>query len=68
MKRNLDGVYFRIKNEETGEFNNFCFSDLTENQMNEVMENRDIGWLKRLCVILGQTIRQIGDQLDLVAE
>lgn len=61
MKRNLDGVYFRIGTD------NICFSDLSEEQMEEVLENRSKDWLKSMCIILGQTIREIGDELDLVA-
>lgn len=37
--RNLDGVYFIIKN-ENGKFENICFSDLTEEQQDEMMEGR----------------------------
>lgn len=62
MKRNLDGVYFRIGKE------NICFSDLTEEQMYEVMEGRNKEWLKSLCVILGKTIKGIGDDFDLMVE
>lgn len=61
MKRNLDGVYFRIGTD------NICFSDLSKEQMEEVLENRSEDWLKSMCIILGQTIREIGDELDLVA-
>ncbi len=60
MKRNLDGVYFRIGTD------NICFSDLSKEQMEEVLENRSEDWLKSMCIILGQTIREIGDELDLV--
>ena len=59
IKRNLDGVYFRIGAE------NICFSDLTEEQRYQMMENRSEEWLKSLCNTLADTIRKIGDQLDL---
>lgn len=62
MRRNLDGVYFRIGKE------NICFSDLTDEQKINVMKNRDVEWLKSLCIILGSTIKEIGDQLDIVKE
>ena len=67
MQRNLDGVYFRV---QTGEkkFENLCFSDLTEEQMNEVLTNRSEEWLKSLCITLGNRIKQIGDELDLICE
>lgn len=60
MNRNLDGVFFRIGTE------NICFSDLTDEQKAEVMKDKDSEWLKSLCVILGNTIKEIGDQLDIV--
>ena len=62
MRRNLDGVYFRIGKE------NICFSDLTDEQKTNVMKNRDTEWLKSLCIILGNTIKEIGDELDIVKE
>ena len=63
MNRNLDGVYFKVKRE--GKWVNVCFSDMTEAEMNEVMQNRDVKWLKSLCVILGNTIKDIGEQFDI---
>lgn len=62
MRRNLDGVYFRMGTE------NICFSDLTEEQQDEVMKDRDAEWLKSLCKILAKTIKNIGDELDMVCE
>ena len=62
MKRNLDGVYFRIGTE------NICFSDLTEEQQDEIMSGRNEEWLKSLCKILAKAIREIGDQFDVVCE
>lgn len=66
IKRNLDGIYFRVKRDE--KWDNVCFSDMTQDEMENVMNNRDIDWLKSMCVQLGRTIRNIGDQLDIVCE
>ena len=66
MNRNLDGVYFRIKRDD--EWQNICFSDLTDGEMEEVLQNRSDEWLKSMCKILGHTIRSIGDQLDISME
>ena len=60
MNRALDGVYFRIGKE------NICFSDLTEEQQDEVMKNRSEEWLKSLCKILAKTLKDIGDQFDIM--
>ena len=66
MNRNLDGVYFRINRDDT--WQNICFSDLSDNEMEEVMQDRSVEWLKSMCKILGHTIRDIGDQLDITME
>lgn len=65
MDRNLDGVYFRIKRD--GIYDNVCFSDLTDSEMVEVMKEKDINWIKSLCMILGKKIKEIGNEFDIVA-
>lgn len=62
LNRNLDGIYFRIGTD------NICFSDLTEEQMEDVLENRNEEWLRSMCIILGKTIREIGDEFDLISK
>lgn len=66
QKKNLDGVYFRV--ERNGKWDNICFSDMTKEERNEVMENRDSEWLKSMCQILADTIVNIGEQFDLISE
>lgn len=65
-KRNLDGIYFRIK--KNGKWDNVCFSDLTQDEREEVMKNKDVDWLKSMCIQLARTIRKIGDEFDLIVE
>lgn len=65
-KRNLDGIYFRIK--RNGKWDNVCFSDLTQDEREEVMKNKDVDWLKSMCIQLARTIRKIGDEFDLIVE
>lgn len=64
MNRNLDGVFFRIK--RNGVFENVCFSDLTDEEMDSMLSGRNVKWLQSLCKILGKTIKKIGDQFDIV--
>lgn len=64
--RDLDGSYFRVK--RNGKWQNISFSDLTESEMYEVIDSKGMMWLKNMCVFLGQTIRKIGDEFDLVRE
>lgn len=66
MDRNLDGVYFRVNRED--KWCSVCFSDLTDKEKIEVMQNKDETWLKSLCITLGNSIKRIGDELNLVAE
>ena len=66
IKRNLDGVYFRVLRD--GKWDNICFSDLTQEEMETVMEGRDEDWLKSLCIRLGSTNRNIGDTFDILSE
>lgn len=39
MNRYLDGLYFRVKRD--GAYDNACFSDLSEAEMDEVLAGRD---------------------------
>lgn len=66
IDRNLDGIYFRVQRD--GKWGNACFSDLTQEEMERVMENRNVDWLKSMCIQLGKTVRRIGDELDIVCE
>lgn len=63
MNRDLDGIYFRVKRGKRWE--SICFSDLTDEEMDAVLEGRDEEWLKSVCKILGRTIKRIGDELDI---
>ena len=64
INRELDGVYFRIKRGD--KFENICFSDLTREERESVMDGRDERWLKYLCHILADSLRDIGEQFDIV--
>lgn len=63
MNRDLDGMYFRVKRGKRWE--SVCFSDLTDEEMDAVLEGRDVEWLKSVCKILGRTIKRIGDEFDI---
>lgn len=64
MNRDLDGVYFRVKRD--GSWQSICFSDLSDEEMDKVLEGHSVDWLKKTCKILGHTIRCIGDELEIV--
>lgn len=63
-KRYLDGIYFRVKRGKHWE--SICFSDLSDEEIDKVLEGHSVEWLKKMCKILGRTIKRIGDEQDLV--
>ncbi|MBQ8357889.1 MAG: hypothetical protein IJX39_08810 [Clostridia bacterium] len=65
-KRNLDGVYFRVK--RYGKWENVCFSDLRSDEREDILEGKSIEWVKQLCRILADTISEIGKKFDLRGE
>ena len=68
MNRNLDGCYFRI--ERNGEFQNVCFSDLTEEERGYVATlngGRSAEWWQSLCYHLADRLQQLGEEFGLFA-
>lgn len=63
MNRNLDGCYFRIQRD--GKWQNLCFTDLTPQERESIMEGRDAQWLRSLCNHLADCIVTIGEEFDL---
>lgn len=66
IRRNLDGVYFRV--ERKGKWENICFSDLTIEERDSVGKDRSANWWKSLAYHLADCLRGIGDELDIVKE
>ena len=64
MNRNLDRCYFRM--ERDGKWQNVCFSDLSAEERDRVLDGRDVNWLKSLCRYLADRIKDIGDEFDIV--
>lgn len=65
MDRNLDGYYFRV--ERDGHWESVCFSDLTEKEMDVVLQGRNEQWLKSLCKGLGRRLKEFGDTFNIVS-
>lgn len=64
VNRNLDGIYFRV--ERDNKWQSICFSDLTEDEMRMVMKGKDEKWLQSLAIQLANSIKDIGNQFDLM--
>ena len=50
MNRNLDGVYFRVKRDD--KWQNICFTDLTNEETNTILEDRTGTWLLSMLEVL----------------
>lgn len=64
IKRDLDGVYFRVK--RGNKWESVCFSDLTDEERHEMFVGRSQEWLESLACVLGDALHGLGDALDIV--
>lgn len=65
--RNLSGVYFRHQLED-GKMGNIVFEDLPEAKQDEILAKYTKEQVDSLCKILANTINDIGDAADIVAD
>lgn len=63
-QRDLDGVYFRVCRD--GMWLSLCFTDLTVPEREKILTGRSEEWLRNMCLILAATLRDVGDQLDII--
>ena len=61
--RGLDGAYFRVNRD--GKWRKICFSDLTDEEMDAVLNGQTTIWLMSLCKHLGTVIKRLGDRFDI---
>jgi hypothetical protein len=67
MDRKLDGMFFLVKRRK--KWNDVCISDMTDEEIEEnVFKGRDVEYLKKVIKNLAHRLKDIGDQLDLMAE
>ena len=68
MRRNLTGIYIFDKLEGDEKRQPTCFEDCQESTQDKWLEGLEREALINLAKQLGKTIKDIGDQLDLVRE
>ena len=68
MRRNLTGIYIFDKFEGEEERQPTCFEDCQESTQDKWLKGLEREALVSLAKQLGKTIKDIGDQLDLVRE
>lgn len=59
MNRELDGCYFRIVRDNVGQ--SVCFSDLTKEERDARLADKDTQFLKNLCCYLADWIQELGN-------
>ena len=62
-KRNLDGIYLRVQRD--GKWQNLCLSDMTQEELEEILNPERGEWLKGAVIRLATVIREIGDMFDI---
>lgn len=62
MNRELDGCYFRIVRNGVGQ--SVCFTDLTKEERNALLADKDTQFLKNLCCYLADRIQELGDIIE----
>ena len=63
-KRNLSGIYFRVK--RPSGFKNVCFEDLSAEEQKEVVADYDKTALFSLAQQLANTLNEIGNHFDIM--
>jgi hypothetical protein len=63
MERRLDRMFYRVVRE--GKALNMCFSDLTKEEMKEIVSKEPKEVLERMCILLGETLKEIGNELNI---
>ena len=64
--RNLDNLKFRVLRND--KYKMFCFTDLTYLEQKEVIKNKDKDEVKNITLELARTLRQIGEEFNIVKE
>jgi len=64
MNRDLDGIYFRVKRND--KYEAVCFTDLTEDEIEELMGDKGAQWWKSIALELKKVINTIGEQFNVV--
>lgn len=64
-RRDLCGIYFRVRRD--GKWQNICWTDLTDEEREEMSEQRTLRWWKGMVEHLTATVRRIGDEFNIKA-
>lgn len=64
IKRNLDGIFYRVKRD--GKYEDVCFSDMTLDEIDEVIGERPATYWKNVALHLKDRLNLIGETFEFV--
>lgn len=64
IKRNLDGIFYRVKRD--GKYEDVCFSDMTLDEIDEVIGERPATYWKKVALHLKDRLNLIGETFEFV--
>ena len=62
-KRNLSGIFFRVRRGD--KFENICFEDLNADEQCQMMEGQSKEWLMNLSQRLADVLNEVGTACDI---
>ena len=67
FRRDLSGIYFfdKFPNEEKMPT---CFEDCTIEKQEEILNSKNLEWVKALALLLSRKLKEVGKQFDIVSE
>ena len=68
FRRNLSGIYFFDKFPNEEERQPTCFEDCTIEKQKEILNSKDLEWVKSLALLLSSTLKELGKQFDIVSK
>ena len=68
FRRDLSGIYFLDKFPNEEKRLPTCFEDCTVEKQEEILNSKDLEWVKSLALLLSRKLKEIGKQFDIVSE
>lgn len=64
MNRNLDRIYYRVERDD--EWENICFTDLTEEEIKNFTSDYEKEQWERIALHLRDRIKRMGEELNII--
>ena len=68
LRRDLSGIYFFDKFPNEEKRLPTCFEDCTIEKQEEILNSKNLEWIKSLALLLSRTLKEVGKQFDIVSK